>query len=175
LVSPSVLTILLEVVEASTAGSPTDVLRWTSKSKTNLAVALAERRYRMVLLHRRGAAYGGVLEAVLATRPTGLSEFRFGARDQWAASLLHPRIDDPTPMQEYPRKRIRGPLALAVATGRSARPTAAASGQCVVARFQRLKSLRFGMRTRLLRHKFDCLLHPGRGVGNRRTVLGRVG
>ena len=46
-VHPPVLTILLEVVEASTAGSPTDVLRWTSKSKTNLAVALAERGYRM--------------------------------------------------------------------------------------------------------------------------------
>jgi len=40
-VHPAALTILQEVVEASTAGSPTDVLRWTSKSKTNLAVALA--------------------------------------------------------------------------------------------------------------------------------------
>ena len=46
-IHPPVLTILLEVVDASTAGSPTDVLRWTSKSKTNLAVALAERGYRM--------------------------------------------------------------------------------------------------------------------------------
>jgi hypothetical protein len=46
-VHPPVLTILLEVVEASTGGSPTDVLRWTSKSKTNLAVALAERGYRL--------------------------------------------------------------------------------------------------------------------------------
>jgi hypothetical protein len=42
-VHAGVLTILQEVVEASTAGSPTDVLRWTSKSKTNLAVALAGR------------------------------------------------------------------------------------------------------------------------------------
>jgi hypothetical protein len=32
-----VVAILQEVVEASTAGSPTDVLRWTSKSKTNLS------------------------------------------------------------------------------------------------------------------------------------------
>jgi hypothetical protein len=46
-IHPPVLTILLEVVDACTAGSPTDVLRWTSKSKTNLAVALAERGYRM--------------------------------------------------------------------------------------------------------------------------------
>src|SRR5439155_1941447 len=46
-VHPPVMTILLEVVEASTAGSPTDVLRWTSKSKSNLAVALAERGYRL--------------------------------------------------------------------------------------------------------------------------------
>src|SRR5207245_8889533 len=38
---------LQEVVEASTAGSPTDVLRWTSKSKTNLAVTLAGRGHRM--------------------------------------------------------------------------------------------------------------------------------
>src|SRR6266851_6381034 len=36
-VHPAVLQILQEVVDASTAGSPTDVLRWTSKSKTNLA------------------------------------------------------------------------------------------------------------------------------------------
>src|SRR6266852_722296 len=42
-VDPAVLPILQEVVESSTAGSPTDVLRWTSKSKTNLAVALAGR------------------------------------------------------------------------------------------------------------------------------------
>jgi hypothetical protein len=92
----------------------------------------------------------------------------------------NPRWGEPSPHWHsasalVARKRIRGPLALTVATGRSARPTAAASVQCVVARFQRLKSLRFGMRTRLLRHKFDCLLHHGRGVGNRRTVLGRVG
>jgi hypothetical protein len=46
-VDPAVLPILQEVVESSTAGSPMDVLRWTSKSKTNLAVALAERGHRM--------------------------------------------------------------------------------------------------------------------------------
>ena len=46
-VHAAVLLILQEVVDASTAGSPTDVLRWTSKSKTNLAVALAGRGHRM--------------------------------------------------------------------------------------------------------------------------------
>ena len=46
-VDPAVLPILQEVVESSTAGSPMDVLRWTSKSKTNLAVALAERGHRL--------------------------------------------------------------------------------------------------------------------------------
>ena len=46
-VHAGVLAILQEVVEASTAGSPTDVLRWTSKSKTNLAVTLAGRGHRM--------------------------------------------------------------------------------------------------------------------------------
>jgi hypothetical protein len=46
-VDPAVLPILQEVVESSTAGSPMDVLRWTSKSKTNLAAALAERGHRM--------------------------------------------------------------------------------------------------------------------------------
>lgn len=46
-VAPAVLPILQEVVESSTAGSPMDVLRWTSKSKTNLAEALAERGHRL--------------------------------------------------------------------------------------------------------------------------------
>ncbi len=46
-VNPVVLPILQEIVDASTAGSPTDVLRWTSKSKTNLAVALAGRGHRL--------------------------------------------------------------------------------------------------------------------------------
>jgi transposase len=46
-VDPAVLPILQEVVESSTAGSPMDVLRWTSKSKTNLAEALAKRGHRM--------------------------------------------------------------------------------------------------------------------------------
>ncbi len=46
-VHPAVLPILQVIVEASTAGSPTDVLRWTSKSKTNLAVALAGRGHRI--------------------------------------------------------------------------------------------------------------------------------
>jgi hypothetical protein len=43
--APAVLTTLQEVVEASTAGSPEDALRWTSKSKANLAGALAARGY----------------------------------------------------------------------------------------------------------------------------------
>jgi hypothetical protein len=47
MVTPAVLHRLQEVVDASTAGSPMDVLRWTSKSKTKLAVALAERGHRM--------------------------------------------------------------------------------------------------------------------------------
>jgi hypothetical protein len=46
-VEPAVLPILEEIVESSTAGSPMDVLRWTSKSKTNLAAALAERGHRL--------------------------------------------------------------------------------------------------------------------------------
>jgi hypothetical protein len=46
-VDPAVLPILQAVVESSTAGSPMDVLRWTSKSKTHLAEALAERGHRM--------------------------------------------------------------------------------------------------------------------------------
>lgn len=46
-VDPAVLTMLQEVVESSTAGSPMDMLRWTSKSKTKLAEALAERGHRL--------------------------------------------------------------------------------------------------------------------------------
>jgi transposase len=46
-VDPAVLPVLQAVVESSTAGSPMDVLRWTSKSKTHLAEALAERGHRM--------------------------------------------------------------------------------------------------------------------------------
>jgi Rhodopirellula transposase DDE domain len=42
---PAVLTTLQEVVEASTAGSPEDALRWTSASKAKLAAALAARGY----------------------------------------------------------------------------------------------------------------------------------
>jgi len=42
-VEPAVLTVLQEVVEASTAGSPQDALRWTSASKATLAAALAAR------------------------------------------------------------------------------------------------------------------------------------
>src|SRR5919206_593541 len=38
---PDLVAGLQEVVEASTAGSPMDVLRWTSKSKAKLASALA--------------------------------------------------------------------------------------------------------------------------------------
>lgn len=44
-VEPAVLTVLQEVVEASTAGSPQDALRWTSASKATLAAALATRGY----------------------------------------------------------------------------------------------------------------------------------
>jgi hypothetical protein len=40
---PAVVATLEDVVEASTAGSPMDVLRWTSKSKAKLARALAAR------------------------------------------------------------------------------------------------------------------------------------
>jgi hypothetical protein len=47
LVDPAVLPLLEAVVESSTAGSPMDVLRWTSKSKTKLALALAERGHRL--------------------------------------------------------------------------------------------------------------------------------
>jgi Rhodopirellula transposase DDE domain len=43
--APAVLTTLREVVEASTAGSPEDALRWTSASKAKLAAALAARGY----------------------------------------------------------------------------------------------------------------------------------
>jgi len=46
-VDPRVLPMLQQVVESSTAGSPMDALRWTSKSKTNLAEALAERGHRL--------------------------------------------------------------------------------------------------------------------------------
>src|SRR5215207_11644759 len=40
---PAVLPALADLVEASTAGSPTDALRWTSTSKARLAAALAAR------------------------------------------------------------------------------------------------------------------------------------
>lgn len=43
--APAVLTVLQEVVEASTAGSPEDALRWTSASKAKLAAVLAARGY----------------------------------------------------------------------------------------------------------------------------------
>jgi len=46
-VDPAVLPLLQDVVESSTAGSPMDVFRWTSKSKTKLAEALAERGHRL--------------------------------------------------------------------------------------------------------------------------------
>jgi hypothetical protein len=42
---PAVLAVLQEVVEASTAGSPEDTLRWTSASKAKLAATLAARGY----------------------------------------------------------------------------------------------------------------------------------
>jgi len=41
--APDLLPVLREVVEASTAGSPEDALRWTSTSKAKLAMALAKR------------------------------------------------------------------------------------------------------------------------------------
>jgi hypothetical protein len=41
-IDPAVVPALEEAVEASTAGSPTDVLRWTSKSKAQLARTLTE-------------------------------------------------------------------------------------------------------------------------------------
>ena len=44
-VEPAVLAVLREAVEASTAGSPQDALRWTSASKATLAQALAARGY----------------------------------------------------------------------------------------------------------------------------------
>src|SRR5687768_7491810 len=44
-VAPTLLAVLHEVVEASTAGSPEDALRWTSASKAKLAAALAARGY----------------------------------------------------------------------------------------------------------------------------------
>jgi hypothetical protein len=46
-VEPAVLTVLQEVVEASTAGSPQDALRWTSASKATLAAALAARGHQV--------------------------------------------------------------------------------------------------------------------------------
>jgi hypothetical protein len=42
-VDPALVPMLREAVEASTAGSPTDALRWTSQSKAKLAAALAAR------------------------------------------------------------------------------------------------------------------------------------
>ena len=44
---PAVLPALEAAVEASTAGSPLDTLRWTSKSKAKLAAALAARGHRV--------------------------------------------------------------------------------------------------------------------------------
>jgi len=44
-VAPGLLPAVQEVVEASTAGSPEDALRWTSTSKAKVAVALRERGY----------------------------------------------------------------------------------------------------------------------------------
>ena len=44
---PALLPALQAVVEGSTAGSPTDVLRWTSKSKAKLAAALDEQGHRV--------------------------------------------------------------------------------------------------------------------------------
>ena len=44
---PALRTTLQELVEASTAGSPEDALRWTSTSKAKLAVALAARGQRV--------------------------------------------------------------------------------------------------------------------------------
>ena len=42
-VTPALVPVLQEVVDASTAGSPEDALRWTSSSKATLAAALAAR------------------------------------------------------------------------------------------------------------------------------------
>ena len=95
-VDPAVLPILQQVVESSTAGSPMDVLRWTSKSKTKLAEALAERGHRLApntvgrLLRDVGAlgsaarhlrgfvgrAREAGLAVVLATRPERLGGSR---------------------------------------------------------------------------------------------------
>ena len=47
LAKPALLPALQAAVEASTAGSPMDVLRWTSKSKVKLAVALAAQGHRV--------------------------------------------------------------------------------------------------------------------------------
>jgi hypothetical protein len=44
-VAPGLLAAVQEVVEASTAGSPEDVLRWTSTSKAKVAAALGARGY----------------------------------------------------------------------------------------------------------------------------------
>jgi hypothetical protein len=44
---PALLPALQAAVEASTAGSPMDVLRWTSKSKVKVAVALAAPGHRV--------------------------------------------------------------------------------------------------------------------------------
>ncbi|MFL6180491.1 MAG: ISAzo13 family transposase [Actinomycetes bacterium] len=44
-VAPGLLAAVQEVVEASTAGSPEDVLRWTSTSKAKIAAALEQRGY----------------------------------------------------------------------------------------------------------------------------------
>ena len=44
-VAPAVLEVLRGVVEASTAGSPEDALRWTSASKAKLAAAVVARGY----------------------------------------------------------------------------------------------------------------------------------
>jgi hypothetical protein len=43
--APALLPVLQEVLEASTAGSPEDALRWTSASKAKLAAALAARGF----------------------------------------------------------------------------------------------------------------------------------
>jgi hypothetical protein len=43
--APGVLPAVQEIVEASTAGSPEDALRWTSTSKAKVATALRERGY----------------------------------------------------------------------------------------------------------------------------------
>ena len=46
-VAPDLLVAVQEVVEASTAGSPEDALRWTSTSKAKVAAALEARGYRV--------------------------------------------------------------------------------------------------------------------------------